>query len=96
MKPRKSFQPLLQQINDKKVSLLIGARQVGKTTILKALHKKIAGSSKALFLDLDIYSNYERVSAFENFVTTLKLNGSNETQSEFFYVFLDEFQRYPA
>ena len=96
MRPRKSFQPLLQQKNDKKVSLLIGARQVGKTTILKALYEKIAGSPKALFLDLDIYSNYEKVSAFENFVNTLKLNGYNKTQSEFFYIFLDEFQRYPG
>jgi len=94
MKPRKSLKPLLEQKKDKKVSLLIGARQVGKTTILKALHEKIAGRSKAVFFDLDIYSNYEKVSTFENFVNTLKLNGYDENQREFFYIFLDEFQRY--
>lgn len=94
MKPRKSFQPLLEQKNDKKVSLLIGARQVGKTTILKALHEKIATGSNAVFLDLDIYSNYEKVNTFEIFVNTLKLNGYEENQRKFFYVFLDEFQRY--
>jgi len=96
MKPRKSFQSLLEQKKDKKVSLLIGARQVGKTTILKALHKELGAGSNAIFLDLDIYSNYEKVSAFDNFLNTLKLNSYDETQSEFFYVFLDEFQRYPG
>lgn len=96
MKPRKIFQSLLKQKKDKKVSLLIGARQVGKTTILKALHKELSAGSKAVFLDLDIYSNYERVNTFENFVNTLKLNGYDENQSELFYVFLDEFQRYPG
>ena len=96
MKSRKSLQPLLKQKKDKKVSMLIGARQVGKTTILKALHDEIAISSKAVFLDLDIYSNYEKVSAFENFLNTLRLNGYDENQREFFYVFLDEFQRYPG
>ena len=68
MRPRKIFQSLSEQKKDKKVSLLIGARQVGKTTILKALHKKLSAGSKTVFLDLDIYSNYEKVSTFENFV----------------------------
>ena len=94
MRPRKIFQSLLEQKKDKKVSLLIGARQVGKTTILKALHKELSASSKAVFLDLDIYSNYEKVSTFENLLSILKLNGYDENQREFFYVFLDEFQRY--
>ena len=96
MKPRKSFQSLLEQKKDKKVSLLIGARQVGKTTILKSLHKELSDSSKTFFFDLDIYSNYEKVNTFENFLNTLKLNGYDENQREFFYVFLDEFQRYPG
>jgi len=96
MKPRKSFQSLLKQKKDKKVSLLIGARQVGKTTILKALHKELRAGSNAIFFDLDIYSNYEKVNTFESFVNTLKLNGYDENHRDFFYVFLDEFQRYPG
>ena len=96
MKHRKLFQPLLEQKKDKKVSLLIGPRQVGKTTILKALHKELSASSNTIFLDLDIYSNYEKVNTFENFVNSLKLNGYDENHRDFFYVFLDEFQRYPG
>ncbi len=96
MKPRESFQSLLKQKKDKKVSLLIGARQVGKTTILKALYKELSAGSKAIFFDLDIYSNYEKVNTFESFVNTLKLNGYDENHRDFFYVFLDEFQRYPG
>jgi len=96
MKPRKSFQSLLEQKKDRKVSLLIGARQVGKTTILKALYKELRAGSNAIFFDLDIYSNYEKVNTFESFVNTLKLNGYDENHRDFFYVFLDEFQRYPG
>jgi len=45
-------------------------------------------------LDLDIFSNFERISSFESLINTLKLNGYKEKQKQFFYLFLDEFQRY--
>ncbi len=94
MLPRKIFEKLKEQAKDKKISLLLGARQVGKTTLLKELYAELSIKNKCLFLDLDILSNYEKISTFENLINTLKLNGYEEKQKEFFYLFLDEFQRY--
>ena len=96
MLPRKIFKRLKEQAKDKKIALLLGARQVGKTTLLKELYLELSQSNRCLFLDLDILSNYEKVSTFENLINTIKLNGYKEEQNEFFYLFLDEFQRYPA
>ena len=92
---RKIFDKLKEEGKDKKISILLGARQVGKTTLLKALFSEFSKTNKCLFLDLDILSNYEKISTFESLITTLKLNGYEEKQKEFFYLFLDEFQRYP-
>src|SRR3989338_10329402 len=94
MKRRKILERLMEQKNSKKVSLVLGARQVGKTTVLKELYNHISGKNKALFLDLDIFTNFEKVSSFENLKNTLKLAGYDESQKDFFYLFLDEFQRY--
>ena len=91
---RKIFENLKEQEKDRKISLLIGARQVGKTTLLKELFNQLSVKNKCIFLDLDILSNYEKVSSFENLLNTIKLNGYEEKQKEFFYIFLDEFQKY--
>ena len=96
MLPRKIFQKLKESAKNKKIVLLIGARQVGKTTLLKELTSELSRTNKCLFLDLDVLSNYEKVSSFEVLVNTLKVNGYNEKQKEFFYLFLDEFQKYPS
>ena len=96
MVDRKIYKKLIGLINDRKISLLIGARQVGKTTILKTLFNKLSKSNNCLFLDLDILSNYEKISTFDNLLNLLKLNGYQENKKEFFYLFLDEFQRYPG
>lgn len=93
---RKIFDKLKKQASNKKASLLIGARQVGKTTLLKELFNILKEKNKCLFLDMDIISNYEKVDSFENLVNFLKINGYDENQKEFFYLFLDEFQRYPS
>ena len=95
MLPRKIFEKLKEEAKDKKISMLLGARQVGKTTLLKELYLELSRSNKCLFLDLDIISNYEKVGTFENLLNTIKLNGYKEEQKGFFYLFLDEFQRYP-
>ena len=74
MVDRKIYKKLIGLINDRKISLLIGARQVGKTTILKTLFNKLSKSNNCLFLDLDILSNYEKISTFDNLLNLLKLN----------------------
>lgn len=94
MKKRKIFNKLMEQKNNKKISLVLGARQVGKTTVLKELCNLLHHKNNALFLDLDIFTNFEKVSSFENLINTIKLAGYEESQKDFFYLFLDEFQRY--
>jgi len=95
MLPRKIFPELLKQAKDRKSSILLGARQVGKTTLLKSIFEELTKTNKCLFLDLDILSNYEKVSTYELALSTLKINGYDEKQKELFYLFLDEFQKYP-
>lgn len=96
IKERKIFKKLLAERDAKKVSVLLGPRQTGKTTSLKFIYEALIGRDKAggLFLDLDIYSNFEKVSTYENAINTFKLAGYNPGARRKFYVFLDEFQRY--
>ncbi len=95
MLKRKIFEKLIEQAKDRKIALLIGARQVGKTTLLRGIYEELSAKNKCLFFDLDVLTNYEKVSTFENLTNLLKINGYEEKQKEFFYLFLDEFQRYP-
>ncbi len=96
LKTRKIFAELLRQKDDRKISFLVGPRQIGKTTLLKQLHNEICLERKnhGVFLDLDIFTNFEKTSTFENLVNLLKLNGYDESGKDRFYLFLDEFQRY--
>lgn len=90
IKIRAILPALVAEGASQKISIIIGPRQVGKTTLLRQLHEQMGG----LFLDLDIYSNFEKVGSYENFINTIILNGYTKTQHTPFYVFLDEFQRY--
>lgn len=91
MKKRLIYAEILAQQNSKKASIIIGPRQVGKTTILKELYNKLGG----LFIDTDLFSHYEQIQTYEKLIATLKINGYHNDQKEYFYLFLDEFQRYP-
>jgi uncharacterized protein len=92
---RKILETLLRHKKNNKITILTGARQVGKTTLLKELYRILEPHNKSLFLDLDIFSNYEKANTYENLLNTLKLNGYRENREDCFYLFLDEFQRYP-
>jgi len=78
-----------------KVVVLLWPRQVWKTTIMKyfvsELEKKM---EKVMFLDLDIYKNYEKVENYNKFINYLKINWYDEVDDNYYYVFLDEFQKY--
>ncbi len=96
IKERKVFKKLLSEAGKEKVSVLLGPRQTGKTTALEFIYKTLISKGKArgVFLDLDIYSNFEKVSTYENAFATFRLGGYKPESAEKFYVFLDEFQRY--
>ena len=78
------------------MSVVLGPRQVGKTTALKFVYETIIGQGHAsgIFLDLDTYSNFEKVSTYENAIATFKLAGYDPQRKSRFYIFFDEFQRY--
>ena len=96
MKKRKLFDELFAEKEQKKISIILGPRQVGKTTLLKQLHHTICKNKPGIYLDLDIISNFEKVSNYENLINFIRLEGYDELARSFFYLFLDEFQRYPG
>jgi uncharacterized protein len=85
---RKLYQKLLKEKDSKKISIIIGPRQVGKTTILKQLHQELGG----LYVDFDILENVEKFNTYTNFMNSLKLEGYDEKTQ--IYLFIDEFQKY--
>lgn len=90
MYPRLEYSKIYSSKDQNEISIILGPRQVGKTTILKKLAKELKG----LYLDLDILSNYEQVKSYEDFLNTVKIKGYKKDQKEKFFIFLDEFQRY--
>ncbi|MFH0874956.1 MAG: ATP-binding protein [archaeon] len=93
---RKIFKQLVGQGKDKKISLIFGPRQSGKTTILKELYNEFCVKQKynGLFLDIDILSSAEKIKTYEDAISTFRLSGYDENQKSLFYVFLDEIQKY--
>lgn len=89
---RQIFESLEKQLQNRKVTILLGSRQVGKTTLLKQLYNHFKDKYRSLFVDLDIYSNFEKFSSYENAINTLKLNGYDG--KDLFVLYLDEFHRY--
>lgn len=87
MLKRKIYEQLLEESSSPKISIIIGPRQVGKTTLLKQLHEKLGG----LYLDLDILENAEKFETYTKAMEYLKFEGLNDKP---FYLFLDEFHRY--
>ncbi len=86
---------MLEESKNTTASVLIGPRQVGKTTVLNYLYNELCvnKNNRGIFLDLDIYSNYEKITTYENAIAAFKLAGYQHKHGRF-YVFLDEFQRY--
>lgn len=91
---RQIYSSLKDQVENKKVTILIGPRQVGKTMLMKQLNLDLQEKYKCMYLDLDIYSQYEKVSSYENLINTITLNGYKKDSNSKFILFLDEFQKY--
>lgn len=89
---RPHYQKLLKEATEREISIIIGPRQVGKSTLLQQLHQELSQTTKTLFLDLDILSNFEKVSTYELLIQTITAAGYTKDQP--FILFLDEFQRY--
>jgi uncharacterized protein len=85
---RSLFNKLYGEIKEPEISILLGARQVGKSTLLRNLQKKAQQEGYAnLFFDLEQSSDLEQMSGTQADIVTL----FSKTQ----VVFIDEFPYLP-
>lgn len=92
---REIFPTISQHLSAKEVTVVIGARQTGKTTLLNQLKEFLTNDKKIpideiKFFNLDLISDLEGIKDQSEFIKFLK----EELRSrQFLYVFIDEIQR---
>lgn len=87
---RKSFQELKAHLGNKEISLIIGARQVGKTTLMLLLKDYLESEGKdTLFLSLDNEMDRPFFTTQNALIKKIEL----EFGKRHGYVFIDEIQR---
>lgn len=87
---RRLFQELKDHLDSTEISIIVGARQVGKTTLMKELisHVQKTGG-KTIFLNLDYESDKIYLETQDSLLSKLRLELGNNRG----YVFIDEIQR---
>ena len=85
---------IISQIEDHlerpEIKLITGAKQIGKTTILKMLLAKLHREGRqTLFFNLDFEKDFRYVESQETFLRKIKLEAGNDPV----FVFIDEIQR---
>jgi uncharacterized protein len=88
---RDVFPQLKKELTNKKILILIGSRQVGKTSLMKMLQASLI-NSPSLFINLDLLSLHSICDNDQSFLFYLENNGYNPQSKESFYIFVDEFQ----
>ncbi len=87
---RQIFNQLKAHLEQKEISLIVGPRQAGKTTLMKSLQEDLEKArEKTLFLSLDFESDKQFFASQETLVRKIGL----EIGKGRGYVFLDEIQR---
>lgn len=87
---RRNYNRLWHSLQKKEVSILIGARQVGKTTLLiQVIDDLKKNGEKTLFLNLDIEADAKHFESQQLLLSRIQL----EFGSQRGYVFIDEIQQ---
>lgn len=87
---RDMFEYLWSDLNRKEIILLIGPRQSGKTTLMKALQKKLEEENeRTLFLSLDFEFDKTYFESHQNLLKKIELDLGVKRG----FVFIDEIQR---
>jgi len=87
---RHLFKELVQHLFKKEISLIIGPRQAGKTTLMLLLEKELQKEGeRTLFLNLDSEQDQQFFSSQQMLIRKIKL----EIGIKKGYVFIDEIQR---
>ena len=92
---RNLFNHIVDHLQAKEMTVIIGPRQVGKTTLLEQIQKYLTGKKKinpkALFyFNLDITKDLALFSRQENVINFIK---DRQRKNETMYLFIDEVQR---
>ena len=81
---------LKNHLSKKEITLLVGPRQVGKTTLLRFLEQDlIAKGKKTIFLNLDVERDFQFVASQQSLIQHIRLSLGTDGG----YVFIDEAQR---
>lgn len=87
---RSIYPELEKHLNEKEITLITGARQVGKTTLMQQLKAKLVlENKKVLWFNLDLEKDWKYVETQENLLQKVRL----EYPEGYIYVFMDEIQR---
>lgn len=95
LKPRKIVDKVFTSLKNERITVLLGARQVGKTSILQILQKQLMNSSSTakdiFYFDLEDMSVLNIIeSGINHFLKYLETVGLNKNKKN--YVFIDEIQ----
>ena len=87
---RKLFKELKEHLSQKEISVIIGPRQAGKTTLMELLQSCLKKEKKnTVFLSLDFEADKKHFASQNNLISKIQLEiGKNRG-----YVFIDEIQR---
>ncbi|MCX4291428.1 MAG: ATP-binding protein [Odoribacter sp.] len=88
---RKQLELLRKDLQRKEITLLVGPRQAGKTTLMKQLEQDLQARKTAkLYLNMDIESDAAYLQSQQTLLNKIRLE-----LGETGYVFIDEIQRKP-
>jgi len=87
---RKLFKELKEHLSQKEISVIIGPRQAGKTTLMELLQSCLKKEKKnTVFLSLDFEADKKHFASQNNLISKIQLEiGKNRG-----YIFIDEIQR---
>jgi len=87
---RNIYSAIKKHQSAKEITVLVGPRQVGKTTLLKLLQKDLEKTGeRTIFLNLDYEPDMRYVTSQQNLLAKIELEFGNRQG----YVFIDEIQR---
>jgi predicted AAA+ superfamily ATPase len=94
---RSIFSTLIEDLHKKKITVLLGARQVGKTFLIKKMIEKLLADKEIdpkqiFYFNFDAFSLIDLVENDRDFFSFIKSYGVTDKQT---YIFLDEAQRIP-
>lgn len=87
--PRLLEDEILKYLPDKEAIIILGARQVGKTSLMHRIRAKIEGESSCFYLDLERPQDLERAErGCEEFLHYLDVTGASQDRRN--VIFIDE------